>query len=133
MGVDDKRQGASRSLAAVHREIQTRIAPFGTALSTIIKDALDSGQSSGLLQREKEPERLSLLSAPTQHLQETPPLLTACDVPLAPLSITCFGHFAVRRSGKPITLCSNRCGQRILRYLISQPGCHATSDMLQRM
>ena len=126
-------QEASMRFAAVHLELQTRIATFGTALSTIMKDALDSGQSPGLLQREKEPERSSLLSAPTQHLQAAPPLLTACDVPLAPLSITCFGHFAVRRSGKPITLCSNRCGQRILRYLISQPGCHATSDMLQSM
>ena len=126
-------QEASMRFAAVHLELQTRIATFGAALSTIMKDTLDSDQSSSLLQGEKGPERSSLLSAPTQYLQGTAPVPTECNIPLAPLSITCFGHFAVRRSGEPITLCSNRCGQRILRYLISQPGHDATSDMLQSM
>ncbi len=55
----------------------------------------------------------------------------AADDQLLPaLYITCFGHFEVRRSGRPIALCSNRCGQSILRFLVARPQHHATSDTL---
>jgi len=49
---------------------------------------------------------------------------------LSPLYITCFGHFAIKRCGKPVELCGSRNGQRILRYLIAQPGYSATNDAL---
>lgn len=49
---------------------------------------------------------------------------------LSELSIVCFGHFEVRREGKPIVLCSSRSGQRILRYLVAQPKRCSTSDTL---
>ena len=49
------------------------------------------------------------------------------------LYITCFGRFEVRRSGKPVTLCSSRSGQCILRYIIAKPGHYARSDILQAL
>jgi DNA-binding SARP family transcriptional activator len=52
------------------------------------------------------------------------------DDTLPNLDITCFGHFEVRRLGKPIMLCQNRNGQTILRYLVAQPGYQATVDKL---
>src|SRR5260221_2313686 len=49
------------------------------------------------------------------------------------LYITCFGCFEVKRSGRSVILCSSRSGQRILRYLVTQPEHRATSDTLQAM
>ena len=49
---------------------------------------------------------------------------------LPALHITCFGGFAVRRSGLPVALCSNRNGQTILRYLMTQQGHRASVDAL---
>jgi hypothetical protein len=59
-------------------------------------------------------------------LQKTPKEGNA----LPALYITCFGHFELRRLGQPITLCSNRNGQAVLRYLIAQPKHSATMDTL---
>ncbi len=55
---------------------------------------------------------------------------TEDDQHLPALYITCFGHFEVRRSGRPIALCSNRCGQSILRFLVARQQHYATSDTL---
>src|SRR5947209_2642419 len=52
------------------------------------------------------------------------------DATLPPLSITCFGSFEVRRSGRPIVLCQNRNGQAILRYLVAAPRHRETMDVL---
>ncbi len=49
---------------------------------------------------------------------------------LPALTITCFGLFEVHRNRHPVTLCQNRNGQAILRYLIAQPDHRATTDML---
>lgn len=46
------------------------------------------------------------------------------------LYFTCFGHFDVRRLGEALTLCSNRNGQAMLRYLAVQPNHTATMDAL---
>lgn len=46
-------------------------------------------------------------------------------------SITCFGHFEVRRQGEPVVLCASRNGQSIFRYLVVQAERCATSDTLQ--
>lgn len=51
----------------------------------------------------------------------------------AELSISCFGHFAVRRHGQPLTLCTNRKAQAILRYLVATAGHSASSDTLQAL
>lgn len=52
---------------------------------------------------------------------------------LPALYFTCFGHFEVRRLNQTISLCSNRNGQAILRYLVAQPGHCATIDTLMTM
>ena len=49
---------------------------------------------------------------------------------LAPLHITCFGHFEVRRQNQPVALCPNRNGQTIFRYLVAQSEHSATMDVL---
>ncbi len=46
------------------------------------------------------------------------------------LSITCFGHFEVKRFDRRVALCQNRNGQAILRYLIAQPDYSASADAL---
>nr|MBA2393839.1 winged helix-turn-helix domain-containing protein [Ktedonobacteraceae bacterium] len=49
------------------------------------------------------------------------------------LYAVCLGPFEVRRLGSPITLCSNRNGQAILRYLIARPDHSATTDTLMNI
>jgi DNA-binding SARP family transcriptional activator len=49
---------------------------------------------------------------------------------LPALYFTCFGRFEVRRLGQPVSLCSNRNGQAILRYLLAQVGHRANMDTL---
>src|SRR5437588_3372983 len=52
---------------------------------------------------------------------------------LPALYFTCFGHFGVKRSGRPLYLCSNRNGQAILRYLVAQSGHRVTMDTLMAL
>ncbi len=49
---------------------------------------------------------------------------------LPALYFTCFGRFQVRRLNQLLTLCSNRNGQAMLRYLVVQPDRCATMDAL---
>ena len=49
---------------------------------------------------------------------------------LPALSITCFGHFEVKRLDQPVQLCSNRKGQAFMRFLITQVNYKATTDKL---
>jgi len=55
------------------------------------------------------------------------------DAPLPPLSVTCFGRFEVKCQSRSVTLCSNRSGRAILRYLVAKPGHCASSDTLQTL
>jgi DNA-binding SARP family transcriptional activator len=76
---------------------------------------------------------LSLQLPPTHSINKPSlphSLLKDGDAP-PELYFTCFGRFEVRRLGQPILLCSSRNAQSILRYLITQPGHYATSDILQ--
>ena len=52
---------------------------------------------------------------------------------LPALYFTCFGHFEVKRLGRKISLCSNRNGQAILRYLVAQSGHRVTMDTLMAL
>lgn len=125
-------QEASMRFASAHLELQKRMASFEAALATTMRSAAASTRYAG---DEREHATLPCSNMSAQRLQsaspEPLPPLTNRDVHLAPLSITCFGHFEVRRSDKTIPLCSNRNGQRILRYLVCQPGRSARSDVLQ--
>ncbi len=62
--------------------------------------------------------------------QSLPPSPAEDSTTLPALYITCFGHFEVKRLGRPIVLCSNRHAQTILRYLVAQAEHCATSDTL---
>jgi DNA-binding SARP family transcriptional activator len=55
---------------------------------------------------------------------------TAQGESLPSLHILCFGHFQVLRSSEPLTLCQNRYGQAIFRYLVAQTNHRATADIL---
>src|SRR5262249_42003781 len=52
---------------------------------------------------------------------------------LPALDVTCFGRFEIRRLNRPVPLCANRCGQKILRYLVVQPERRATVDVLMAL
>ncbi len=49
------------------------------------------------------------------------------------LYFVCFGRFEVKRLGRTISLCSNRNGQAILRYLVAQSGHRVTMDTLMAL
>src|SRR6266516_603385 len=52
---------------------------------------------------------------------------------LPALHFTCFGRFEVKRSGQTVSLCSNRNGQAILRYMVAQSSHRATMDTLMAL
>jgi DNA-binding SARP family transcriptional activator len=54
-------------------------------------------------------------------------------ITLPALSITCFGHFEVKRLGQTISLCTNRNGQAILRYLVAQSNHRVSMDTLMAL
>ena len=51
-------------------------------------------------------------------------------ITLPALYFTCFGRFEVKRLGQTISLCSNRNGQAILRYMVAQSNHRVTMDTL---
>jgi DNA-binding SARP family transcriptional activator len=51
-------------------------------------------------------------------------------ITLPALHFTCFGRFEVKRSGQTISLCTNRNGQAILRYMVAQSNHRVTMDTL---
>lgn len=61
--------------------------------------------------------------ANTHSLLEKPQTLPA-------LYFTCFSRFEVKRLGQTLTLCTNRSGQTILRYLVAQQRHRASVDKL---
>ncbi len=54
-------------------------------------------------------------------------------VAVTALAVTCFGRFSIRHNGQALTLCSNRSGQTILRYLAVQPEHRASADTLMEI
>lgn len=72
-----------------------------------------------------------LVSRPLQISPQAREDHDGCDTHTLPaLYIVCFGNFEVWRLGQPVTLCQNRNGQAILRYLVAQPGYRASIDSL---
>jgi DNA-binding SARP family transcriptional activator len=49
---------------------------------------------------------------------------------LPELSLTCFGHFEMKRAGQPLAPCSNRNAQVVLRYLVAQARHSAPAEKL---
>lgn len=60
-------------------------------------------------------------SAPAPAPFLLPSLPSEATAHLPPLTIHCFGRFAVERAGKTMALCANRNGRALLRYLAAQP------------
>src|SRR5438876_5312939 len=94
---------ASQCFAETVTEQQARLATLHDLLAGLVEDKERKAQShTGVVAQ--------LLKDPQHYQAQRPP---TDDQLLPALYITCFGHFEVRRSGKPVTLCSNRSGQSI--------------------
>jgi DNA-binding SARP family transcriptional activator len=144
---------ASKYFAEVDAERQEQIAALEKVLLTLIQDkhaasvgSADSisnplarhpvGVFLGSAQFQQNSNSIGHQSAQIPSLTAATKLLQDVNPPgeentvLPTLYFTCFGRFEVKRLGQPVVLCSNRNGQAILRYLLTQLGYRATMDML---
>ena len=130
---------ASKSFAEADEEQQARIAILEKLSSTLIQDrdtdstlhAIPRTLINSNYQQTMQSSLSSLAAVYPQgaHLQAIAQLDENRGT-LPALYITCFGRFEVRRLGQSVTLCSNRNGQAILRYLVAHTNHCATMDML---
>jgi DNA-binding SARP family transcriptional activator len=127
---------ASKRFVLADTEQQSRIATLETLLPTLLEEAQTIQAQSPVADQSSIKNQ-----PPLTHPAARAPFEDAKLRPLAPtdletsdtlpaLHITCFGGFTVRRSGLPVALCSNRNGQTILRYLLTQQGHRASVDAL---
>jgi DNA-binding SARP family transcriptional activator len=148
---------ASRHFARVDAERQVQLAALENLLSIFLEEMNKVPPNVDRLQHNARSNRLlhvlrplpedlnsNQLSMPLPQRtakgnggkQSLPPSSSEDSITLPTLPalyITCFGHFEVKRLGKPVILCSNRSGQTILRYLVAQSGHCATSDTLMTL
>ena len=138
-------QEASKQYAEAYEELQAHAVILKIELSPLIQH-LDSTSSIPLLppflmtngtshDTPSSPEAVpqKLIHAPSQSHSSSvlqPLARIHTPVPAPELAVTCFSRFEVRRFGEIITLCPNRSGQTILRYLIAQTDHRASSDAL---
>lgn len=127
---------ASKRFVQADAEQQTRIATLETLLPALMEEA-QAVQARLPVVAQQPPKKQPPLTypaakAPFEDAQRTSLVSTGVveGDSLPALHITCFGGFAVRRSGLPVALCSNRNGQTILRYLMTQQGHRASVDAL---
>ncbi len=114
---------ASQRFAEAVTEQQARLATLHNLLAALVAD-----------KNRKAQPHIGTMAQSLKDLQHYQAQETSPDDQILPaLYITCFGHFEVRRSGMPVTLCSNRSGQSILRFLVVKQEHCATSDMLQTL
>mgnify|MGYP001465436988 CR=1 FL=1 len=112
-----KLQELNEQFFEVQDELRTCADTLGALRSTLLT-ALQSEQSSPL--SEHVHHKLRQLSVEDKAANPT-------------LYAVCLGPFELRRQGIPITLCPNRNGQAILRYLIARPDHSATTDTLMNI
>src|SRR2546428_3469912 len=126
-------QEVSKRFADAYAEQQARTIALGTLLPKLIQE-MDTHPThplpSSTIDHSPPPS-----PAPYEAAQELLSPITcnspyADDDALPALYITCFGRFSVKRLDQLVTLCSNRTGQAILRYLVTQSGYRATLDRL---
>jgi len=124
---------ASRTFAQADSDLHTSIADLEQFLLQNEQEAQSlSSTIEQLLTRQKTASLLPMPTGNTVH-EETDKRATSANIEkeyLPELSITCFGRFEVRRHQQAVTLCQNRNGQAIFRYLVVQPGYRATMDAL---
>lgn len=124
---------ASRTFAQADSDLHTSIADLEQLL--LQNEQEDQSLSSTIEQLLTRQKTASLLPMPTGNTihKETDKRATSTDIEkeyLPELSITCFGRFEVHRHQQAVTLCQNRNGQAIFRYLVAQRGYRATMDAL---
>src|SRR5438045_2722120 len=135
---------ASKRLVEAQAKQQTRI----TALEKVLPDLKENTNSTShatnlSLTNSKglqlpQPQSLQPLSEDSRSHQSPSSPVEPNEVAqsaeesdaLPALYFTCFGHFEVKRLGQTISLCSNRNGQAILRYLVAQSRHRVTMDTL---
>ena len=116
---------ASRRFAEIDSERRAQITTIEDTLLILRQQAGDMGELPELCLAVPMSPPASTLAPSSSHSKEA--------ASTAELYITCFGHFEVRRSGQPLTLCSSRNGQSILRYLVAQTGHCTTIDTLMAL
>lgn len=127
---------ASKRFVQVDTEQQARIASLETILPTVMKESLTPQTKLPVMEQPAGKDQMPLsFAAPFEaprDPQPYPPISAGVEEneALPALYITCFGGFAVKRAGLPVLLCSNRNGQTILRYLLTQQGYRASVDAL---
>ncbi|GAC1360601.1 MAG: hypothetical protein NVSMB38_44500 [Ktedonobacteraceae bacterium] len=117
-------QEASKQLVEAETQLQASFAASEKLLANLVKDVNKTSLSLP-----------AWLIHPLCAKQQEPPLHTTTSQSekqqtLPALYFTCFSHFEVKRLGQPLTLCNNRSGQTILRYLVAQSGHRASVDKL---
>jgi DNA-binding SARP family transcriptional activator len=121
-------QEVSMHFAQAHAELQERVTALGEELPILMRN-IDTTLPLHTEVRVASPP------SPSQNHQVQPfslmPSPLEKNITLPELSVTCFGHFEVKRFGEPIVLCSSRNGKTILRYLVAKAGHSASSDTLQ--
>ena len=129
-------QEASKRFVQVDVEQQSRIVTLQTLLPTLIEEAQTvqakppAMDQPAIRNQSPLPHPASRVPLQDAHRYQAAPAGVEASDTLPALHITCFGGFAVKRSGLPVVLCSNRNGQAILRYLMTQQGYRASVDML---
>jgi len=130
---------ASKRFAEIDSMQQAQIAKLEKLLPTLIEKTVTVphaiAQSS---MNSQNHQVLQLLQTPIANCigYQTPiePQISLdSEYALPALYFTCFGRFEAKRLNQSIALCSNRSGQAILRYLITQPKHCATIDTLMAM
>jgi len=133
---------ASKRFAEIDAELQAQIAILEKVIPTFMQERDTDSTLHAIPQSLKNSNghqmmQSSLSSVETVYSQGTPQQTVAyrdeSSDTLPALYITCFCRFQVRRLGQPIVLCSNRNGQAILRYLVTQPEHRATMDILMTL
>jgi len=137
-------QHASERLVEAHTKQQAHATSLEKLLPELLRDT-DSNLSA-IVQKTSENHQLSQplpedskdqfipptignfpQGEPTEEIQQTEGNI------LPALHFTCFGRFEVKRSGQTVSLCSNRNGQAILRYMVAQSSHRATMDTLMAL
>jgi DNA-binding SARP family transcriptional activator len=107
---------ASKRFARADSERQVQLAALENLLLILLQEMYEVTPNAD------RPVHQSKLPSPSEE-----------NTTLPALYITCFGHFDVKRLGRPVVLCSNNHGQTILRYLVAQSDHCATSDTLMEL
>jgi len=121
---------SSKRFVQVEEEQRSRIASLETLLPTVMEE--DHAPALKTHRKDQVPMPLTASLLQSDEAQRTPPVAAKDeDIEALPaLYFTCFGGFIVKRFGLPVVLCSNRNGQTILRYLLTQQGYRASVDTL---